>query len=145
MRRDGGYAERSQASGTGDVVSEDRTAVVVVDDEPPIVAVVCDVLHDEGFQTIRWMHGSEGFPCIQQKQPQPVILDIQMPGVDGIEVFQQMRAEPSTANIPVIFFTANSHILKERLPNYQELGATLLPKPFDIAKLIDLVEETLPS
>ena len=68
-----------------------------------------------------------------------------MPCVDGIEVFQQMRAEPSTANIPVIFFTANSHILKERLPNYQELGATLLPKPFDIAKLIDLVEETLPS
>ncbi len=126
-------------------MSEDKTAVVVVDDEPPIVAVVCDVLHDEGFQTISCMHGSEAFPCIQQEQPQLVILDIQMPGVDGIEVFQQMRADPSTANIPVIFFTANSHILKERLPNYQELGAQLLPKPFDIAKLIDLVEETLPS
>ncbi len=127
------------------MVSESKTAVVVVDDEPPIVAVVCDVLHDEGFETISCMHGSEALACIRRERPQLVILDIQMPGVDGIEVFQRMRADPTTADIPVIFFTANSHILKERLPNYQDLGAKLLSKPFDIAKLIDLVEQTLPT
>ncbi len=122
-----------------------RTAVVVVDDEPPIVAVVCDVLHDEGFTTVSCQHGREAFSCILQSRPELVILDIQMPEVDGIQVFRQVRAEPRTQHIPVIFFTANSHILQQRLPNYHELGAELLPKPFDVDSLLELVSKSLVS
>ena len=89
-----------------------RTAVVVVDDEPPIVDVVCDVLHDEGFTTVSCQHGREAYSCILQSRPELVILDIQMPEVDGIQVFRQVRAEPRTQHIPVMFFTATSHILQ---------------------------------
>jgi len=122
---------------------KEQTAVVVVDDEPPIVDVVCDVLEDEGFHTVPCSHGREAFPCIRREHPQLVILDIQMPEVDGITVFQQMRADPVTAEIPVIFFTANAHLLDLHLPNFRAMGASLLPKPFDVNKLITLVEQAI--
>ncbi len=125
------------------MLDKKKTAVVVVDDEPPIVAVVCDVLEDEGFHTVPCNHGREAFPCIQREAPQLVILDIQMPGVDGIQVFQQMRADPATVDIPVILFTANAHVLERRLPKFRGMGASLLPKPFDVEKLISLVEEVI--
>jgi CheY-like chemotaxis protein len=120
-----------------------KTAVVVVDDEPPIVEVVCVVLEEEGFRTVACHHGPAAFPCIQDQAPELVILDIQMPDVDGIEIFQQMRSDGATAQIPVIFFTANAHILEQRLPNYRALGAVLLPKPFDVSRLITLVEDVI--
>ncbi len=116
---------------------------VVVDDEPPIVDVVCDVLEDEGIQAVSCEHGQNAFRCIRRERPNLVILDIQMPVVDGIEIFQQMRADPVTEGIPVIFFTANAHVLKRRLPNYEALNAELLPKPFDVSKLLDTVQRAL--
>ena len=88
-------------------------------------------------------HGRKAHACIRNKQPQVVILDIQMPGVDGIQLFHLLRADPSTQAIPVIFFTANVHVLRERLPDYQALGAELLPKPFHVDKLVDSVTPAL--
>jgi CheY-like chemotaxis protein len=117
--------------------------VVVVDDEPAIVEVVCDALGDADLTTVGCTHGREAHACIRKARPEVVILDVQMPGIDGIEVFRHMRADPSTSNIPVIFFTANVDKLKQRLPNYSSMGADLLPKPFDIDKLLDLVKRRL--
>ena len=117
--------------------------VVVVDDEPAIVEVVCDVLNDESISAEPCPHGYRALACIRDKQPKIVILDIQMPGVDGIELFKQMRAEPATARIPVIFFTANAHRLYHWYPNFEDLGATLLPKPFDLTRLLNIVTRTL--
>src|SRR5688572_21107195 len=116
---------------------------VVVDDEPAIVEVVCEALADAGIHTEPCYHGNEAYSYIRRAQPGVVILDIQMHGHDGIEVFRQMRGDPITAAIPVIFFTANSQKLLERLPNYRELGAVLLPKPFNITRLVTLVEQAL--
>ncbi len=124
------------------MVSQDKK-VIVVDDEPPIVEVVCDVLEDEGFHVVPCEHGREAFSCIRREHPRLVMLDIQMPQVDGIQVFQLMRADPVTADTPVIFFTANDHILRQKLPNYRQMGAELLPKPFDLTKLITLVEQVI--
>ena len=117
--------------------------VVVVDDEPAIVEMVCDALEDANVAADSCPHGTRAYACIRKKQPQVVILDIQMPGVDGIQLFHQLRADPSTRAIPVIFFTANAHKLRERLPDYQALGAELLPKPFHIDKLLDAVTHAL--
>ncbi len=122
-------------------MSQDKKVIVV--DEPPIVEVVCDVLEDEGFHAVPCEHGPEAFSCIRREQPRLVMLDIQMPQVDGIQVFQLMRTDPVTAATPVIFFTANDHILRQKLPNYRQMGAELLPKPFDLTKLITLVEQVI--
>lgn len=117
--------------------------VVVIDDEPAIVDVVCDALADADLKTVGCIHGREAYSCVREVRPAVVILDVQMPGVDGVEVFQSLRADPETRTIPVIFFTANAHVLRERLPDYQALGAELLPKPFHVDKLVDAVTRAL--
>jgi putative two-component system response regulator len=116
---------------------------VVVDDDPPIVELVCATLEFEGIRTVPCMYGHEAFPCIRREQPQVVILDVQMPIVTGIQVFQQMRADPATAGIPVVFFTANAHLLRQQLPNYLTVNAQLLPKPFNLDALITTVGAAL--
>ncbi len=120
-----------------------KPLVVVVDDEPAIVEVVCDALSDADLEAISCVHGPEANACIREAQPQVVILDVQMPGVDGVEVFQNMRNDPDTRSIPVIFFTANADKLRQRLPDYRAMGAALLPKPFNVDKLLDLVQKSL--
>src|SRR4051794_12728227 len=117
--------------------------IVVVDDEPSIVDVVFDALQDEGFEMVGCSQSREAFRCIRQHRPRLVMLDIQMPNVNGIELFLQLRAEPNTAHTPVIFFTANHHILEQRLPNYRQLGVDVLPKPFAISQLFDTVNKSL--
>ncbi len=119
------------------------TLVIVVDDEPPIVDVVCDVLEDAGIHASSCPYGNQAAACIQSKHPQLVILDVQMPGVDGIELFEQLRADPVTAGLPVIFLTANSLSLNRRLPDYRARGAVLLPKPFQIRRLVEMVIQML--
>ncbi len=120
-----------------------KPKVVVVDDEPAIVEVVCDVLDEADVTAVACLSGSGALACITRARPHAVILDVQMPGVDGIEVFQRMRADPATSTIPVIFFTANADKLTQRLPDYNSRGAELLPKPFHVDKLLDLVNKAL--
>ncbi len=120
-----------------------RATAVVVDDERPIINLVCDTLEDAGIDTIPCDHGSKAYACIQRERPRVVILDIQMPVVDGIQLFELMRADPATADIPVIFFTANAHILRQRLPNYTTMNAQFLPKPFNVDALVTAVEAAI--
>ncbi len=124
---------------------EEKPTVVVVDDEPAIVDVVCDVLEDVDVAAVGCSLGHRAYTTIRREQPELVLLDVQMPGVDGISVFQCLRNDPATSDIPVIFFTANTHILQERLPDYHRQGAQLLAKPFNVSTLLDTVERALAS
>ena len=117
--------------------------VVVVDDEPHIVAVVCELLEDEDILAVPCDHGNKALGCIYEQQPTLVVLDVQMPGMDGIQIFQRMRVHPLTAATPVIFLTANSHIVSQRVPNYREQNANLVAKPFDFDTFLDLVDSLL--
>lgn len=117
--------------------------VMVVDDEPLLVDMVCDSLDDAGIAAMSCTESREAFPSILQHHPALVILDVQMPEVDGLKVFRQMRADPATRDTPVIFFTANINKLRRWLPDYQSMGAELLPKPFELDRLLDLVRQMM--
>jgi CheY-like chemotaxis protein len=113
--------------------------VVVVDDEPAIVSAVCDALELIEVVAIGCRHGAGALQCIRERQPKLTILDVQMPEIDGIELFRRLRTDPATTHIPVIFLTANVHVVNKRLPEYQELGARLLPKPYKMGDLFEMV------
>ncbi len=83
---------------------EEKPKVVVVDDEPAILDVVCDVLEDADVAAVGCPFGHRAYTYIRREQPELVILDVQMPGVDGIAVFQCLRNDPATSDIPVVFF-----------------------------------------
>ena len=120
-----------------------KPTVLVVDDDLPIVEVVCEVLDEVQIAAAGCTQSQLAYPWIRAHQPQVVLLDVQMPGLDGVEVFRQLRADPTTLAIPVIFFTANAHKLQQRLPDYQTLGVELLPKPFDVETLLGAVTRAL--
>ena len=121
----------------------ERYKVVVVDDEPNIVEVLCEILTDEGLTAVGCEDGTKALACINQEQPNLVVLDVQMPGMDGIQIFELMRANPQTAATPVIFFTANSRIVHQRLPTYKAQHAVVLPKPSNIDAFIEQVQRLL--
>ncbi len=121
----------------------EQSKVVVVDDERQIVAVVCELLEDEDILAVPCDHGNKALGCIYEEQPSLVVLDVQMPGMDGIQIFQHMRSHPLTAATPVIFLTANSHIVSQRVPNFREQNANLVAKPFDFDTFLDLVDSLL--
>src|SRR5688572_11743210 len=126
-------------------VASQVPTVVVVDDERPIVDVACDALAEAGISAVGCTHAAEAFWCIGHYEPQLVIVDVQMPGVNGIELLQQLRADPHTATLPVLFLTANSHWVRKQLPHYRALGATLLPKPLEVDQFLSLVSQVINS
>ena len=141
MRR-GAHARQSSES-RGYVNELTHPLAVVVDDEPAVVEVVCAVLADAGIPSRGCTNATEAFWFIGRYPPKLIILDVQMPGVDGIQIFEQLRADPSVARTPVIFLTANTHLIQRRLPHVTTRGAALLAKPFETAALLALVDEAL--
>lgn len=77
--------------------------VLVVDDEPIVRDVVCRYLERDGLQTIEAGNGQDALACIEEHHPSLVVLDVMLPGVDGIEVCRQIRRGSQT---PVILLTA---------------------------------------
>jgi DNA-binding response OmpR family regulator len=122
-----------------------HTDVCVVDDEPVIAEVVCELLEDAEIHATACPIGWHAHRCIRNKRPKVVILDVQMPEIDGIRLFYLLRADPVTHDIPVIFLTANAFRVLDEVPNFQELGADLVPKPFDASQLLARVEQALES
>ena len=117
--------------------------VVVVDDDPDIVDLVVDVLADVGISARGCTNASEAFWFIGRTHPKLIILDVQMPGVDGIQLFRQLREDPSLARTDVVFLTANPQLVDRALSDYTGRGATLIVKPFQVQEFVDQIMKTL--
>ena len=110
-------------------------AVLVVDDDAAILDFVRAALEDTGYRVYTAV-GGEALPVARDRQPALILLDIQMPGMDGIEVSRRLRADPATAPIPIVAMSAQERLLAA--------GARLQvndrqPKPFDLADLYLIV------
>jgi len=85
-------------------MSETRKKILVVDDEESIHLLYKEELEEEGYEVISAMTGEEGLKLFKEIKPDLVILDINMPGMDGIEVLRQMKQ--MSPDIPVILSSA---------------------------------------
>jgi DNA-binding response OmpR family regulator len=87
-----------------------RPKVLVVDDQPSNVELISQILGKAGIETLRASSGTEALAVVAQSEPDLVLLDVQMPDIDGFGVCERLQADESTRLIPVIFVTAdNSH------------------------------------
>lgn len=82
--------------------------ILVVDDEPDIVEFLSYNLRKEGFQTHIAHNGKEALNSIQKRMPHLILLDVMMPGMDGIETCEKIREDPMNENILIVFLTARS-------------------------------------
>jgi two-component system phosphate regulon response regulator PhoB len=109
--------------------------VLVVEDEPDIAALIAYQLTREGFRVETAGDGAEALRAIGREIPDLVVLDRMLPGISGDEVLQQLKSEPSTANIPVLVLTAKRE-QEDRIDGL-ELGADdYLTKPFSPRELV---------
>jgi CheY-like chemotaxis protein len=96
---------------------EQKHTVVAIDDDPLAIELVRASLEPEGWTVLGAATGQEGLALIKEQQPSAVLLDLLMPGMDGFEVVEALRADPDTTSIPVVILTSKSMTQqdKERL------------------------------
>jgi CheY-like chemotaxis protein len=116
--------------------------ILVVDDEPNIVTMVASRLRANGYEVLSAFGGEEGLEKCKQFQPDAVILDILMPDIDGASVAEELKEDPSTSKIPIIFLTA---VIKpgEKSKNKKIGGQYFLAKPFKGEDLIEMLKRVL--
>src|SRR5215213_7186858 len=91
-----------------------RQLIAVVDDDEPYIDMICEVLEDEGYNTVYFFEGKEAIKNIPDKLPDLVILDLVMETRDaGISFLKTLRSDATTAKIPVIVCSADSNYLRQ--------------------------------
>lgn len=119
-----------------------KQRVLVIDDDPDLLAVIRGLLEVDGFGVDIAPTGGEGLSKSTAAPPDLILLDLMMPGMNGIEVFKKLKANPKTASIPVIFLTAMQD--KEFSKTALTLGADrYISKPCESEDLLSTIRETL--
>ncbi|MHB1296515.1 MAG: response regulator [Anaerolineae bacterium] len=129
--------------------------VLVVDDNRPVVAVLHRALALRGYRVTDAYDGVAALECIRADRPDLVILDIDMPGIDGYEVCQQMSLDPDLASIGVLIVSGRGDLdlsecegavqraISERLAGYAVGAMDFLSKPIRVSDVITRVQALL--
>jgi two-component system, cell cycle response regulator DivK len=116
--------------------------ILLVDDSAMICHIVSQILKDSGFTVLTAKNGREGVALAMKHSPNLVIMDMEMPVMDGIEATVRIKAEPDTARIPVIMFTSLGR--EEDIARAKQAGcAGFLGKPVCKETLNTEVERVL--
>jgi diguanylate cyclase (GGDEF)-like protein len=119
-----------------------RDRILVVDDDVDIAAFVGQELELEGFEVALAHSGEDALTMVRQYQPDLVILDQLMPGLDGVEVIRRLRAQVVTSALPIIVLTARSQTV-DKVVALTAGADDYLVKPFDTMELVVRVRGTL--
>jgi CheY-like chemotaxis protein len=116
--------------------------VLVVDDEPDVLLLCRLNLEQRGHQVLEAPNGDEALDLAREGTPDLVVLDLMLPGIDGYQVLQALRADGRTSGIPVLVLTAKS-LQADRERSRQLGAAAFVTKPFLPDELCDKVDEVL--
>jgi two-component system alkaline phosphatase synthesis response regulator PhoP len=116
--------------------------ILVVDDEPRIVEIARDYLQQAGFRALTAGDGDRALAIARAERPSLIVLDLMLPGLDGLDVMRALRRDPALADIPVIILTARVEEADKLVG--LELGADdYLTKPFSPRELVARVRAVL--
>src|SRR5437867_6055636 len=107
--------------------------ILVVDDTPQNVRLLEAVLTARGYAVVSAASGAEAIETIAKEAPDLVLLDVQMPGMNGYEVVKRLRADPATEFLPVVMVTSSGD--EERLTALESGADDFVPKPFNQSEL----------
>ncbi len=121
-------------------MSTAKSVVLVIDDQPGIRRLLVEVLSDEGYIVITAGNGYEGLQTVREYKPDLILMDMKMPGMDGIETLRELKKIDQEDR--VIMMTAYGEL--EMVNQAQEIGASgYITKPFDINTLCQLISQCL--
>jgi len=124
-------------------VDPERVPVLIVEDNEKNRKLIRDLLQAKGYQTIESDAAEDGIKLAQERKPALILMDIQLPGMDGVTALKQLKAAPATQNIPVMAITASAmtynrvSMLAEGFDGYQIKPFNLSEFLADVARLID--------
>ncbi|HLG65178.1 MAG TPA: response regulator transcription factor [Ktedonosporobacter sp.] len=116
--------------------------VLVIDDAENIIEFIRLGLRYEGFQVEAAPDGEQGVIAAQRINPDVIILDVMMPGIDGLEVCRRIRSNPTTSDIPILMLTAKDEV-SDRILGLQTGADDYLTKPFDFYELLERIRAIL--
>jgi DNA-binding response OmpR family regulator len=119
--------------------------ILCVEDEPEMIDLMRLILGRRGFEVKGANGGVEGLKMVRNEMPDLVLLDLMMPDMDGWEVYQQMKADEKTKNIPVIVVTAKAQSIDKVLGLHIAKVDDYITKPFSPQDLMNSVEKVLKS
>jgi len=116
-------------------IATEPPSILIVDDTPANLGVVMDSLADKGFRVLVALDGNEALERAQFSQPDLILLDVKMPGIDGFETCRRLKADPRTRDIAVIFMTSltgTAHLLE----GFSAGGVDYITKPVQVAEMM---------
>ena len=119
--------------------------ILCVEDEPEMIDLMRLILGRRGFEVKGAAGGIEGLDMIRQEPPDLILLDLMMPDMDGWEVYQQIKADEKTKNIPVIVVTAKAQSIDKVLGLHIAKVDDYITKPFSPQDLMNSVDKVLKS
>ena len=125
------------------MVEEQARRLVYIEDEEEMIDLVRLILVRRGFSVIGANGGREGLEIVRRESPDLVLLDLMMPDMDGWDVYQQLKADESTRDIPVIVITAKAQNIDKVLGLTIAKVEDYISKPFSPQELMDSVEKVL--
>jgi len=117
-------------------------SVLIVDDEPDIVELVRFHIEKEGLQCLEAMEGESALRLAREKKPDLLILDLMLPGIDGLEICRMLRKDPGTAHIAIIMLTAKAEEV-DRIVGLEMGADDYMVKPFSPRELVARVKAVL--
>ena len=116
--------------------------ILVVDDTPHNLQLLLNMLTRKGYEAMGVTDGIKALADMQDKLPDLVLLDINMPNINGFEVCQKLKSSDRTRDIPIIFVSARDEVL-DKVQAFSLGGVDYITKPFQIAEVLARVENQL--
>ena len=116
----------------------DSVKVLIIDDQPGIRRLLAEILIEEGYSVITAINGIEGIAKAQEMQPQIILVDMKMPGIDGLETLRELKQR--NPHEKVIMMTAYGEL--DLVNQARELGSVgYVTKPFDLLRLCGMIQD----
>ena len=118
------------------------STILIVEDNEKNMKLARDILQAKGYSTLEAVNGEDGVRLALEHVPDMVLMDIQLPDINGIEAFNRIRAHAGTAKVPVIAFTASvTPMDRSRITDAGFDG--FISKPINLKEFIETVRKTI--
>ena len=118
------------------------STILIVEDNAKNLKLARDVLQAKGYATLEAVNGEDGVRLALQHKPDLVLMDIQLPDINGIEAFRRIRANTDTANIPIVAFTAS--VTANDLHRIDAAGFdAFIGKPINLKEFVETVRRVV--
>jgi two-component system cell cycle response regulator DivK len=118
------------------------STILIVEDNEKNMKLARDVLQSRGYVTLEAVTGEDGVRMAIEKKPDLVLMDIQLPGINGIEALRQVRADPDCARIPIVAFTAS--VMSADRSQITAAGFDgFLGKPINLKEFLETIKQVL--